>query len=283
MQASSRTRTILIWVLAVLVTLAAVVYQRLIGPTRPVRGQAMVGATEVSYVLRRSHGGASDHRVRIGDFTQTLGGHLLYRRYKTDDPWFHCDLTREGDALIGAIPHQPAAGKVLYRVYLHPVGAPDDPSTSVALPPEGPTIVRFRGGVPAAVMIPHVLFMFLAMIWSNRTGLEALRRGRDLRRLTFFSFGLMVIGGLIFGPAVQWYAFGAAWTGFPNGTDLTDNKTLIAAVVWLAAALATIRPRRGTALLVLAAALVTLIIFSIPHSVLGSELDYSTLPPPPVP
>lgn len=283
MQKTPRSRTILIWILAVLITLVAVVYQRLVGPTRPVRGKAMVGTTAVAYRLKRSHGGAGDHQVRIEDPDKALAGSLLYRRFPTDDPWTSRDLAREDEALVGMIPHQPPAGKVLYRVHLRPAGAAQDPSASVALPPEGPTVVRFRGGVPAAVMIPHVIFMFLAMLWSNRAGLGALRRGEHLRRLTFLSLALMVIGGLIFGPVVQWYAFGAAWTGFPVGTDLTDNKTLIAAIFWLFAAGAALRPRRATAPMVLIAALVTLIIFSIPHSVLGSELDYGTLPPPPGP
>lgn len=279
MPSNPRSRTVLIWILAVVITLAAVVYQRLIGPTRPVRGQVMIGTTEIAYELKRSHGGAGDHQVRIEDPAEALAGHLLYRRHKTDDPWTRRELARNGEALVASIPHQPPAGKVLYRVHLRPIGG----GAGVALPPEGPTVVRFRGGVPAWAMIPHVIFMFLAMLWSNRAGLGALRRGENLRRLAFLSFALMVVGGLIFGPAVQWYAFGAAWTGFPVGTDLTDNKTLIAAIFWLIAALGAIRTRRATGALVLIAALVTLIIFSIPHSVFGSELDYGALPPPPGP
>ncbi len=46
---------------------------------------------------------------------------------------------------------------------------------------------------------------------------------------------MTAIGGLILGPLVQKYAFGAYWTGFPLGGDLTDSKTLFAVLVWLAA------------------------------------------------
>jgi len=72
---------------------------------------------------------------------------------------------------------------------------------------------------------------------------------------------------------VQKYAFDAFWTGFPFGYDLTDNKALIAMLFWLAAWLASrTRDRRGWIIL---AALVMFIIFMIPHSLLGSELDYT--------
>ena len=85
----------------------------------------------------------------------------------------------------------------------------------------------------------------------------------------------MFFGGLIFGPVVQKFAFGAYWTGWPFGQDLTDNKTLIAFIFWVIALIRIWRNRekRGW---ILVAAIVLLVIFLIPHSMFGSELDYST-------
>jgi hypothetical protein len=81
---------------------------------------------------------------------------------------------------------------------------------------------------------------------------------------------------LILGPIVQKYAFDAYWTGWPFGYDLTDNKTLIAFIAWIAAAVAIPRVRNPRWWL-LGAAAVVLVVFMIPHSVLGSELDYRAL------
>ncbi len=44
---------------------------------------------------------------------------------------------------------------------------------------------------------------------------------------------LLVLGGFLLGPIVQKYAFGAFWTGWPFGEDLTDNKTAVAVLAWL--------------------------------------------------
>ena len=101
----------------------------------------------------------------------------------------------------------------------------------------------------------------------------------DYRRLANWAAVLIFIGGFILGPLVQKYAFGVFWSGVPLGFDLTDNKTLIAMVGWLIALFLMRKGKPGRAGVV-AAAVLLLVVYSIPHSVLGSELDYSKLPPP---
>jgi hypothetical protein len=81
---------------------------------------------------------------------------------------------------------------------------------------------------------------------------------------------------MILGPITQLYAFGALWTGVPFGWDLTDNKTLITLIGWIIAAVA-IRKSAKPQRLVAFAAVLMLIVYLIPHSVLGSELDYNKL------
>jgi hypothetical protein len=87
---------------------------------------------------------------------------------------------------------------------------------------------------------------------------------------------LIFVGGLILGPIVQKYAFGAFWTGWPLGHDLTDTKTAIAMVFWLVATWRSKKPGGGRAWII-AAALVTLLVYLIPHSAYGSELDYTAI------
>jgi len=89
----------------------------------------------------------------------------------------------------------------------------------------------------------------------------------------------MTLGGLVLGPFVQKAAFGHYWTGFPWGYDLTDNKTLLMWGVWVLAALvAGPKPRRRegwSRAAVLAATLAMAVVYLIPHSMRGSQLDYS--------
>lgn len=260
----------LIWTVAVFITLATLVYQRMTGPTYPLRGKAMIGDAEISYRLPRSHETVKDCEVRIRAENRELGGYLEYKRFKTDDPWRRLEMARDGDLLAASLPKQPAAGKLAYRVVLIHQGH------EVSLAGENPIVIRFRDPVPSAVIILHVIVMFLAMLFSVAAGITALDKKSNPRRLVVWTTALLIIGGIILGPIVQKYAFGVWWTGFPFGHDLTDNKTLIALIGWVAAVVAGRKgkPARGW---VVGGAVLMLVIFLIPHSLLGSELDYAKM------
>jgi hypothetical protein len=91
----------------------------------------------------------------------------------------------------------------------------------------------------------------------------------------------IAIGGLMLGPIVQKYAFGAYWTGWPFGSDLTDDKTLGMWLAWVAAVVVwrrrpdpSDRVARGATI---AAALAMIAVYLVPHSLRGSQLDYGKL------
>ena len=259
----------LFWVLVVVVTLGSAVYQRKTGPTYPLKGKAGVAGAVVAYELPRSAETAADAEVVL-PAPAPLEGRLEWKRYPTEDAWASAPLTREGDRLVGRLPKQPAAGKLAYKVLLTAGGE------ATSLSGEEPILIRFKDPVPIWILLPHVLIMFAGMLFSTAAGLAALDRKRSPRRFVLWTVGLLFLGGFVLGPLMQKFAFGVAWTGFPLGMDLTDNKTLIAFLFWIAALVAGRKgkPARG---FVIAASLVTLLIFLIPHSLLGSELDYSRL------
>jgi hypothetical protein len=261
-------RSVGLWVLAIVITLASAVYQRVTGPTYPVRGKADLSGSPVSYELPRSHAGAGDQPVTVSVPDTTISGSLIWRRYKTDAPWTHQRLVRIRDDLTGALPHQRPAGKIEYHIEL----AKND--NRLMIPEDVNVVIRFKGDVPAVVLVPHVLLMFLGMLMSTRAGLEALVRGRRMALYALLAAAFLFAGGTIYGPIVQKHAFGTFWTGFPVGLDLTDNKTLISLGIWviaLAAVWKDSKPRWW----VVAASVSTLVIFMIPHSLHGSELKYA--------
>jgi hypothetical protein len=171
--------------------------------------------------------------------------------------------------LTATVPHQPPAGKVEYRLVLDTTGG------EVIIPAGEPVVARFRASVPAWVLIPHILAMFTSMLVSTRALLEVLRPSTpDPTRSILVAMGLLVVGGLFLGPVVQKFAFGAFWTGWPFGHDLTDNKTLIACIAWLPATILALRGRKLRAAVVIGW-IVMMGVFLIPHSLRGSEMDWS--------
>jgi hypothetical protein len=273
-----RAGSALLWVVALVATVAMAAYQRLTGPTHPVRVKTELGGAPVSGKLPRSHGGEGGALVSLVAPDRAVTGELAWRRYPTDEAWIETPLERLGDELAAELPHQPAAGKLEYGLRLA-----RGTETRVIQQDDGPIVIRFRGDVPAWVLLPHIMAMFLGLVIGVRALLGALGGERDLGRHLPWLLAFLVPGGLVLGPIVQKYAFDAYWTGWPFGEDLTDNKTLASVVAWAAAWLVARRwPGRPyrLRLAVIAAAAVMIAVYLIPHSARGSQLDWSKMPPP---
>lgn len=262
-------RKTILWILAFIITLGSAVYQRLTGPTHPIDNTAAFAGNNIIYHFARSHGGPGDQPVFVIAPDTSISAILHYKRYKIDEK-FHTDtMKRYGDTLAAYLPHQPPAGKLEYYVDLA------EGDLNISLPGQRTVVIRFTGDVPISILLSHAILMFVAMFLSLRTSLEALYHKGKTRNLTIATFITLLFGGMILGPVVQKFAFGALWTGIPFGWDLTDNKTLIAFIFW---SIALVRHRFNPQprYWVLAAALMLFAIFMIPHSMMGSELDYST-------
>ena len=176
-------------------------------------------------------------------------------------------MVREGNVLTTKIPFQPPAGKVEYKVSLYKDGKQYQLT-------EEPIVIRFKGAVPIGVLTPHIFFMFISLLFGLRSGLEVLFRRKDTLFYVGVALFTVTIGGLILGPIVQKYAFDAYWTGWPFGHDLTDNKTLVIFIFWLIAWLR-LRKKPTDIVWTIVAVLVMIVVYVIPHSVLGSEIDYT--------
>lgn len=263
-------KKVLFWVLAFIITAGSAVYQRMTGPTYAVTGKTQLGGSVISFTLETTHETIGDYEIKIEAPDSEVSGYVQFKRFKTDDPWTNIQMEREDSTLTASLPQQPSAGKLAYKVFLSFRG------DEVSLTRDQEVVIRFKDVVPDTVLIFHILIIFSAMLFSTRTGIEALQKDGNTRKLTLWTAGLMFVGGMILGPLVQKFAFGEWWTGFPFGFDLTDNKTLIAMIVWAIAVFAGRKGKRATGW-VLAASIVTLVIFLIPHSLLGSELDYSQI------
>jgi hypothetical protein len=260
-------RSTTLWLLAFIITAASAYYQRRTGPTYPIRGQATLGLKHFSYRLTTSHGGESDCPVLIRTDDSAVSGTLEWRHHDVDEGFRQSPMTFSEGVLKGALPHQPPAGKLDFRIVLR------TGSATTVLPERAPAVIRFKGDVPGGILIPHIVAMFAAMFLSTRAGLEIFNPKPNLKALTYSTLGFLAMGGLLLGPIMQKYAFGSYWTGWPYGIDLTDNKTLVALLGWISAAIALHKARKPE-IWAAAAAVILLAVYMIPHSVLGSELKY---------
>ncbi len=260
-----------LWILSFLITAVFALFQRTTGPTYPVRGSLLTpSGIKVSYRLPRSCTiGGNDCVLKLKS-DKPLSGVIEWKRYKTADAVTAVPFTASPDRPCPFAPDQPPAGKLEYAVY-----AVENGARSLIGPQK--VVTRFKGAVPGRILIPHIFFMFFFMLFSVRIALSALMNQPVLKHTILLNLFFLAAGGFVLGPLTQHYAFGPYWTGIPFGHDLTDNKTLAPLFFWLAAAVSAMRGGAHLRRWVLAAFFFTAAVYFIPHSVLGSELDYSTV------
>ncbi len=256
-----------LWVVAVTLTILMILYQRATGPTYPKTGELELNGALLEYKLLTSFGGEADAPVILKTTEGGISGQITYKRYKSYDDWTTVDMEVTETGLSGSLPNQPPAGKLEYYVHILADGE------TISLTDE-PVIIRFKGAVPGSVLAPHIFFMVMTLLFSWRAGLEALVRGNDVRFFTGVALLTLIIGGLILGPIVQKYAFDAYWTGWPFGHDLTDNKTAVVFVFWLIAWIR-LKSKPSHRFWVFAATIVMFIVYVVPHSTMGSEIDHT--------
>ncbi len=275
----------ILWSLAFLITVAAAIYQRHTGPTYPREQEVTLNGKLYKLKLVRSLALNERPEVELNITDTTVRAKLFFRRLGSKEEYQSADFkyrvipvhsyimnkifkVTEEKGFFAEVPQQPPAGKIEYYFDI------TDARGENTFFKNSPIVIRFKGGVPGYVLIPHILFMFLAMMFSTLAGLMSIIKYPLYRRYTIWTLVLLIIGGMMLGPLVQYYAFGDLWTGIPFGWDLTDNKTLIALIFWILAVVMNHKKERPVYTAI--AAIVLLLVYSIPHSLFGSQLDYST-------
>ena len=280
---SPTLKSTLWWVFAVVFTIAMARYQKMTGPTYPVSGKTTLNGNEIKYTLIRTAENDKDAEIAVNVPDTSIKGTITYKRYKSNDSLTTVSLTRRNDTLFFMMPTQPAAGKMMYEITL----SSNKDQVVLRAKNDEFVVMRFKGPVPLSILIPHILAMFLGLLFSTRTAIEALIGGARTFKLALWTLGFLIIGGMILGPVVQKYAFGAYWTGWPfaDGVsfnllvmgDMTDNKTLVMVLAWIIA-IFKLRKDPKNKFWPAFAAVMVMIVYLIPHSVLGSEIDHTKTP-----
>jgi hypothetical protein len=275
----------ILWSLAFIITIAAAIYQRHTGPTYPKELDVTLNNKIYKLKLIRSLALDEKPEVKLDIDDLTVTAKIFFKRFRSDEEYKSADFSykvypvdsyimnkvfkiNEDKGLFAEVPQQPAAGKIQYYVEIT-----DSRGTQSYFRDE-PVVIRFKGGVPAYILVPHILCMFIAMLFSTLAGLMSIIKFPSYKKYAVWTLILFTIGGIVLGPIVQYDAFGDFWTGIPFGWDLTDNKTLIALLFWILAVI--MNRKKDRPLYVALASFVLLLVFSIPHSLFGSQLDYTS-------
>lgn len=263
-----------LWILAFLISVLVFVFQKQTGPTYPFKGKYEYNQHLYKYKLERSSENLNDALIKLSA-PQGSSGLLYYQRFNSDDEWKATRMRYENDHLVGFIPKQAAAGKMKYYIVLNLK------DYQMRIPEKSNIILRFKGHVPMGLLIPHILFMVISVLVVIKSCLDVLFNLTSAK--VNFAVGTvsMVIGGMLLGPIIQRLAFGDWWTGWPFGGDWTDSKVGFMMIILLIGNLIIWTKNRISSKVVIKTAIIfstlaMLVIYMIPHSFRGSNLDYKT-------
>jgi hypothetical protein len=146
--------------------------------------------------------------------------------------------------------------------------------------------VTYEGKPPRPLLIFHVGFIIgamLLMLHGFHYSLVHVFNGRGLSAAywTLLSaWFLFTISVLPLGFSIAKSTFGVGWSGFPVGSDITDNKSLAVVIFWAVVLSRAWRPQRGDfasragkmsgttfAGLSLLGIVLTVLAYAIPHSI----------------
>jgi len=276
-------RSVLFWILAVVITLGCLTYQDKTGPTYPLEGRLETSEGPVNFKFLRSETIGNELKIMLLDPVPSgISGYVQYRRFKSHDDWSVVDMEAGSfefkrrwevasvDGLGALLPSLDVrAGKYEFFVFIKEGDGEPESVTG-----DQPIYARYKATVPGWALLVHVFIIFLSMAFAIRTILEAIVNGKYKWMLwaTIISF---ILGGFVFGPIVQYYAFGVYWSGIPFGHDWTDNKVVVELIFWLIAAYLN-RGTRRNRYSIYFAGIATLAVYFIPHSIFGSEYNFIT-------
>ena len=276
-------RSILFWILAIIITIACLSYQDKTGPTYPLEDNIEVFGENIHFKFLRSETIGTDLQIMLLDpVPSEISGYVKYRRLKSNDEWSIVQMesgsfefkrrweVQSVDGLGAKLPSlKERAGKYEFFVFITKEG-----SEPISVTGDKPIFARYKAAVPAWALLVHILIIFVSMAIGIRTVLEAIVNGK-FKWMIWASIISLILGGFVLGPIVQWYAFGVWWSGIPFGHDWTDNKVVFELIFWFIAAYMN-RGSRRNRWSVYFAGVATLLVYFIPHSIFGSEYNYQT-------
>jgi hypothetical protein len=102
-------------------------------------------------------------------------------------------------------------------------------------------VFYFKGIPNRKILVAHVVLMFVSLFIFIFAGYLAVKAIKDRRivlhipRLSFLGVVIFFVSSFPLGMVVAYQTYGTPWSGFPIGTDITDNKSLGIVAYWAAA------------------------------------------------
>ncbi len=221
-------QSLILWISAFAISFLFAFGNRMISPEYPVTRSFGINMKRVTYKFEKVYRGKDDYKIVVGTDTDSLNGSILWKVKNSNSGWNSASMKFSGNTLTGKIPHQPPSTLVDYRVKVW------KGNNIFYLPPGGKITLKYFSSVPSSIMGFYYLTLYLALIFSVRTGLDYFNENQKIKKLALFTIMIWIANVIVFNPVKHSYELSTriGSTILPI-TDLFDIRHLILLIIWI--------------------------------------------------
>jgi len=252
-------KKILFLAIAAIIAVISVFIQQFSSSDRPYNQEIQINSIDYSFKLPVYHEANEVCSIELLVPDTSVRGVLFYKLLKSKNDFKLINLIRMNEYLVSVLPHQKQNIKVQYYLQLNSAGK------KYFIGKENPLIVRFQGVVPKYILFPHVVLMFVALIFSCFAGMLTFSHIDSYKKYASVTFFLFTLAALIFGLIIHLVSFRHLFVQVANYNDLTFYKNGIIFLLWLLVYY--VNKKYEFKYLTLAVSIFTLILFCIPANI----------------
>jgi len=258
----SKTTKTLCWALAIVLTLAVAAYQHAGSRTQAQKVEFTLNGTAYSVSLPHSlDTGSEGMKLHINDLPPEARICCLFEPCFGEAAAWDTLYARKNESGTFIIPFSThhTTEKINYYISIASFG-------ETVFVTDKPLTLHFKNSVPIWLLIPHLLLMLAALLFSSLSGILAFIKQASFYRYAKWALWYLLGGGLVLGSLVQKISFGHSWADWPLEQGFTNNKTLVIVLFWIAAVWMN-RKLKKRYIWAVFAAVVMLAVYAIPHSI----------------
>jgi hypothetical protein len=222
-------QSLILWIGAFVISFLFAFGNRMISPEYPVTGSFGINMKPVTYKFEKVYRGNDGYQIVIGTDTDSLNGSILWQGKESSSGWNSVPMKFSGNTLTGRIPHQSPSTLVNYKVKVW------KGNKIFYIPARGKITLKYLSNVPSSIMGFYYLTLYLALIFSVRTGLDYFNDNQKIKKMSLFTIMIWIANVIVFNPVKHSYELSTRIGGtiLPI-TDLFDIRHLIFLVIWIA-------------------------------------------------
>ncbi len=221
-------QSLILWIGAFVIAFLFAFWNRFSSPEYPITGSFGINMKSVTYKFDKVYRGNDDYKIIIKTENDSLNGLILWREKGSSEGWNVSEMKFSGKMLLGKIPHHAPSTIIEYRVkvWLN--------KNVYYLPQTGNVVLKYFNKVPSSIMGFYYFFLYLALIFSVRTGLDYFNENQKIKKLSLFTIMLWISNVMVFNPVKHSYELSTRiGTTILPITELFDFRHLLLLIIWI--------------------------------------------------